>query len=313
MIASFATVARAAVVSYTLDVRNWVVDYQRPTALPRQAPHDLPAAARMDAILANNSYPGPAIEAYEGDAIHVTVLNNNIDGQVSLLFDGLEVVSAPEALIPQQGGEGRYALRAPRAGTFVWRAAVARQAASGLRGAIVIRQREHDGASEELERMVVLSDARARPDVCFGADGHLAGGCPLVDRATLNGQWGDGRRGYPKPVITVEQGSCYRLRFLGLATLEKPYFVLVFKDHQLTVLRGNSSETASAVDVHAGEAVDAVLCANRRPLLTGDWPITVHYVGESHTPTFEAVLHYKRHWLNGDRSGEDGSEPALLA
>jgi hypothetical protein len=51
--------------SYTFDVRDWVVDYKRPTALPRAAPYAISDANKKAAILVNNTYPGPAIEATE--------------------------------------------------------------------------------------------------------------------------------------------------------------------------------------------------------------------------------------------------------
>ncbi len=63
---AFAGAARAATVSQTFELREWVVDYQRPTAAPRQVPFVIPTEDKMGALLANSMFPGPAIEANGG-------------------------------------------------------------------------------------------------------------------------------------------------------------------------------------------------------------------------------------------------------
>ena len=60
-----------ATVEYTFDVRDWVVDFLRPTTrlnstldlASRQTPFKVPAENRKGAILINGVYPGTAIEA----------------------------------------------------------------------------------------------------------------------------------------------------------------------------------------------------------------------------------------------------------
>ena len=56
--------ALSEVVEYTFDVREWVVDFKRPTVelkspAERQNPFKVPAEARKGAILINGQYPAP--------------------------------------------------------------------------------------------------------------------------------------------------------------------------------------------------------------------------------------------------------------
>mmetsp|Transcript_65652 Transcript_65652/g.182670 ORF Transcript_65652/g.182670 Transcript_65652/m.182670 type:complete len:972 (+) Transcript_65652:67-2982(+) len=286
-----AGLVRAATVSYTLDLRNWVVDYQRPTTSPRLAPYDIPADAKMDAMLANNSFPGPLLEAHEGDTIEVTVLNNLIDAQVEIVWEGVQVQKAPDAPIAQQGASTTYVLSAPTAGTFCWHAAVHSQAANGLKGPLLIWQRhQSSGDVFQEERVVVLSDARQRPDVCIDESGALLPGCDEITKVTFNGQWGDNSKGWPTPVLEVEKGKCYLLRFLGLMSLKSPYINVKFQDHVVQILGQNS--TVADFDVHAGQSVDAVLCADQHPIMFSDYHITMTYVGQAASKSFSATLRY---------------------
>lgn len=286
------SVANAASVSYTMDLRNWVVDFQRPTIIPRVAPYAMPGNARMDALLANNSYPGPAVEAFEGDTIAVTIINNMIESQVDIQFNGVDMQKAPTAPILQQGGNATYTFVASKAGTFTWQASVPSQAARGLRGAIVVRSHKDPDASKyQEEKTIVLSDARQRPEVCIDPKGLLAAGCPEVEKASLNGQWGDDSKGFEKPIIEVTQGACYRLRFLGLVSTSTPVFNIAVQDHSVEIL-GKSTNSVSSFQVHAGEGVDAVLCANQHPTFFKDYAVTIDYVGQTQKTSLSAILRY---------------------
>ena len=58
------SVALSEVVEYTFDVREWVVDFKRPTVelkspAERKNPFQVPAVARKGAILINGQYPAP--------------------------------------------------------------------------------------------------------------------------------------------------------------------------------------------------------------------------------------------------------------
>ena len=57
-----------------------------------------------------------------------------------------------------------------------------------------------------------------QPEVCLKAEGAQPGNpvCSEIDKATWNGQWGDGSEEDPWPLVMVEAGKCYRLRFIGM-------------------------------------------------------------------------------------------------
>jgi len=286
----------AASISYTLDVRDWIADYQRPTILPRAAPADLPSDAKASLLLANNSFPGPAIEATEGDSIEVHVANNLIEVQIALEFEGLKLVDGPTNPIPQQGGQSKYVLVASTSGVFSWHSTVASQAASGLKGAIVVHSRRDPFAGKYKSEMVIaLSDARQRPSVCFKVDGAVSAACPEIEKATLNGQWGDGSKDWPLPVVNVVKGECYRVHFLGMMTQTAPHFSIRIQDHSVQLLNGDSSTTASEFEVRAGESADTILCANAGGgIFSHDYTISFDYVGKTMSKSFSAVLRYTR-------------------
>lgn len=281
--------SQAASVSYTLEVRDWVVDYQRPTVLPRQAPFEVPVPSKKAAVLANNSYPGPTLEAYEGDSLEVTVVNQLLEAQFALDFEGVAVQDT-HGLIPQQGGKFTYRLTAQKAGTYWWHARLGQLAARGLKGMLVVRSREDPYAKQyQEERVMALSEEWVAPEVCLDGQAKLIQGCPEIDRATLNGQWGDGSSAYPLPVMEVKKGSCYRLRFFGMMSQPR-HFEVSIKDHVLKVIGSDSS--VPSVAVRAGEGVDAVLCADQGTLFGGDYSINMTYVGKSQAKSFFANLHY---------------------
>eukprot|EP00928_Gymnodinium_smaydae_P063863 TRINITY_DN47342_c0_g1_i1.p1 TRINITY_DN47342_c0_g1~~TRINITY_DN47342_c0_g1_i1.p1 ORF type:complete len:963 (-),score=90.33 TRINITY_DN47342_c0_g1_i1:29-2881(-) len=294
LLLSSAIVVRAATVAYTLDLRPWVVDFARPTITPRVAPFDLPIESKLGAILANNSFPGPTVEAYEGDTIEVIVVNNAEGHDINLFWEGVETRSAPPGSIRQQGGNFKYVLFANKAGTFSWHATNAIMSARGLKGAIVVRSHKDPVASKyQDEKLIVLSDARQRPSVCLNDKGDVLGGCAEIEKALINGQWGDGSKTHPTPIVEVVKGRCYLLRFIGLVTQSIPYFSVSIEDHSVEIIQGSTTITANEVKVRAGEAVHAVFCASHSPIFSSDYKISLKYVGKTQTNTFNAILRYQ--------------------
>lgn len=290
-----ARIAHADTVSYTLDVRGWVVDYQRPTFGERIAPYALKKTDRLEAILANNSFPGPAIEAYEGDIIEVKVVNSLIDLQIALEFEGVQAEKSTHP-IAQQGGEFTYKVHAVTAGTFWWHSNAVEHAARGLKGPIVVRKRNDPWSGKYKSEMVVaLSDARQDPGVCFDAEGSLSPACDEIEKAHINGQWGDGSKEWPLPQLEVVKGNCYRLRFIGMMSQPAPYFMVNIKDHEFQIINGSSSTKVSEIKVPAGEHVDTLVCANQKGSLFHPYPsfpLTYKYIGQHMSKTFDASLQY---------------------
>jgi len=289
LVLACASTSWAATVSQTLEVRDWVVDYQRPTTQPRKAPFDVPIEAKKAAFLANNSYPGVTLEAFEGDTLEVTVINRLLDGQLALDFEGVQV-QQQHGLIPQQGGAFTYRLAAPKAGTYWWRARSSLQAARGLKGVLIVRSRNDPSAKlYQEERVMALSEEWVAPEVCLDAKGSLLQGCPEADRATLNGQWGDGSSAYPLPVVQVKKDQCYRLRFVGMMALPSRFEVSI-KEHPMKVIGG--SQAAASITVPSGKGVDAVVCADKGTLFGGDYSVNMTYVGQTQVRSFFATLRY---------------------
>jgi len=272
----------AGTVSYTLDLHPWVVDFQRPTVSPRSAPFDVPGDAKMGAMLANNSFPGPAIEAHAGDSIEVTVINHFEDAEIDIVWEGVKVVEAPKGSIRQQGGSSKYVLSADEAGTFWWHAAKPSHAAKGLKGPLVVRSHDLSDGKYSEELVMTLAEARARPEVCLDEKGGLLGGCPELEKAYLNGQWGDGSKKYPTPVVEVSKGTCYLLRILGLTSQQGLSFNLNIQDHSVDV------------KVAGGKSADAILCADKNPVLNRDFKITFSLEGSSGSKSFEGILRYAK-------------------
>jgi len=266
--------------SYTLDVREWVVDYLRPTTAPREAPFQIDADKRKAALLANNTYPGPLIEATEGDIICVKVINNIMEEPLTIHWHGQHMRGYPaydgvygvtQAGIPPQGGEMTYIWKAG-AGTHFYHAHYqALQADRGLKGPIVVYKKDdpHKGLYTE-EQILTLSDEWANPDVCLKTEGAQPGNpvCAEIDKASWNGQWGDGSIKYPWPLVTVKKGTCYRFRVIGIMG-QAQNFQLSMAGHNMTLIAVDGADVVpvvlSQINVHAGERMDIVVCADQEP------------------------------------------------
>jgi len=272
-------------------LNNWVVDYQRPTISPRLVPYAVPTDVKLEAILANNVYPGPSIKCNQGDVLNVTVVNNLIDKEVALSFFGVEPQADYEGLINPQGVTKSYVLNTPKAGTFYWSATSPFQAAAGLRGTIVVANAT--AAKPLEERLMVLSDARRQPNLCFDSEGKWdEKDCGAIDKATLNGQWGDGSSKLPTPVVEVKEGSCYLMRFMALAPTNTMFEVSI-QDHTLAPSAGEATPVSSVkVAPNAESGIDAVLCANQKPIFDKQFSISYVYSTASQKKTFSATLQY---------------------
>jgi len=299
---SLALIGAASAASYTLDVRDWVVDYQRQTTDPRKAPYDVNIAVKKAAFLANDSYPGPALEVFEGDTLEVTVMNNLMGAEIDLAWSCVSsgsctmVTDSVERIKPQ-GFNTTYRLQATSAGNFQWSAKLPMQAARGLKGPLLIKRRNDPFAHEyQEEKYMVLSDEWRMPEVCIQADGSLLQGCPEIDKATLNGQWGDDSKDYPLPLWEVKKGQCYRLHFLALVS--QPYdFEVSISDHQMLIFGPNATDPSAPMDtitVPHGSGLDALLCASKGSVLGGDHSINMTYIGKTQRKSFSATLRYPK-------------------
>jgi len=320
---SFATASDDCDVRYTWDTRDWVVDYLRPTAdlggkASRKAPFDIPMANKKAALLVNNSYPGPLVEAYEDQLVCVTVVNNMLSESISIHWHGVKMRGYPsmdgvygvtQAGIAPQGGVFTYRFKA-NSGTHFWHAHMqALQADRGLKGPIVIHKRSDPHASlYDEERIVALSDEWPSAEACLRAEGAQPGNpvCAEIDKASWNGVWGDGSDEYPWPLITVEQGRCYRLRFIGMMG-QTQNFLIDMAGHNMTLIAVDGADVVpvnvTQFNLHAGERADVVVCADQEPgnyLMTATYDLAcfLEKAPAPHMPKvdsckFWAFLHYE--------------------
>jgi len=267
-------------VHLNFEIRDWVVDYLRPTASPRLAPFEIKDSNKKNALLVNNMYPGPAVEATEGDFICVTVVNNALSEPISIHWHGQHMRGFPafdgvygvtQAGIPAQGGNFTYRWVAS-VGTHFYHAHMqALQADRGMKGPIVVKAKNDPHASLYTEeRVVALSDEWVNPDVCLKAEGAQPGNpvCAEIQKATMNGVWGDGSSEYPWPMLTVTPGTCYRLRFIGMMG-QAQNFQVAIAGHNMTLIALDGADVEpillSQFNLHAGERADVVVCADQIP------------------------------------------------
>jgi len=292
-LAALAGGASGATVRQTLDLRDWVVDYLRPTLdlpdSPRKVPYEIPRSVSKAALLANGEYPGTAIVATEGDWVEVTVVNHMLSNDASIHWHGVHMVGTPWAdgvrgvtqgpIIP--GANYTYRFKAEPAGTHFWHAHYEAQMMDrGLRGPIVIHAKEDPFKNMYTEeRIVVLSDEWQNPDVCLRSEGALPGNpvCSEIDRASFNGHYGNGSAAYPWPEIEVEQGKCYRFRWIGMMGQAQNYQMSI-TGHSQKMISYDGADLepleVSQFNLHAGERVDTVFCADQA---AGAYVITATY------------------------------------
>jgi FtsP/CotA-like multicopper oxidase with cupredoxin domain len=121
-----------------------------------------PAGQRMQALVANDSFPSAPIFAREGDRLRVTVENAN-DAPTAIHFHGLLVPNGMDGVagVTQPPIEPRgtfvYELPLGEAGTFLYESTWKTQRQIGLAGAVVVAEKapRHEVAQDEL---VLLSD-----------------------------------------------------------------------------------------------------------------------------------------------------------
>jgi FtsP/CotA-like multicopper oxidase with cupredoxin domain len=290
-------------------VEEWVVDFLRPTiALPkqrkaaRQTPFAIPDENRKSAILVNGQYPGPAVEVFENDTVSINVVNRMISEATSIHWHGIHPFETPwtdgtvgvsqAAIAP--GENFTYTFRAWPAGTHYWHSHMdGMQSAKGLRGAFIVKERDVAKYPEyDEDKLVILADEWQNPDVCLKLEGAMAGNdvCSDIDYASVNGQvawgdlqvknskkWGSDLSRYPYPIIEVDPGKCYRMRFIMMASNAENYIVKI-PGHEMTLITLDGVPVRplqiTSINMHIGERADVIICANQKP---GYYPMELTY------------------------------------
>jgi len=279
---------------------DWVVDFLRPTidiegfwpwdkAAARQTPFNIPDEQRKAALLINGMYPGPTLDVQEGEEVKITLVNRMHSDAVSIHWHGLHQENTPfmdgargvsqAAILP--GSNFTYRFVAANPGTHYWHAHMdAVQASKGLKGPIVVHPKMDPFENQyDDERIINLSDEWKQPGVCLRLEGAMAGNdvCADIRWGSINGQYGNGSAAYPYPIIQVEHGKCYRMRWLMMGS-NTENFVVDVKGHNMTLISLDGVDVkpiqVTEVNMHLGERADTIICADQEP---GNYLITLDY------------------------------------
>jgi FtsP/CotA-like multicopper oxidase with cupredoxin domain len=136
----------------------------------------LPSGRTMNALTFDGRVPGPELRVHQGDLVEVTLLNEDVEGGVSIHWHGVDVPNAEDgvsgvtqdAVLP--GGRHVYRFRADQLGTFWYHThqSSADDVRRGLYGAFVIEPGEP--ADSELLDLTVLAHDAAGRTALNGAD-----------------------------------------------------------------------------------------------------------------------------------------------
>ena len=107
--------------------------------------------------------------------------------------------------------------------------------------------------------------------------------CSDIDYASLNGQVARGDLQkydigkYPYPLVEVDPGKCYRMRFIMMASNAENY-ILTMAGHNMTLIALDGVDVdpimVSHLNIHIGERADVILCADQKP---GYYPLEMMY------------------------------------
>lgn len=303
VLAALSALAEAKVVRETLVIEEWVVDYLRPTADvhgrwpwenqdTRKEPFKIKESERAVKYLINGSYPAPTIRADEDDMLEITVINKLFSEAVSIHWHGIHPLRQPymdgargvtqAGILPGQSFTYRFNAFPP--GTHYYHSHMdAVQGARGIRGPIVIQRRDDPVKRQfpyDEDMTVFVSDEWREPSVCLKLEGGLPGNdiCADIRHASFNGLYGNGTKSHPFPLITVEAGKCYRMRWI-MAASNTENFQITVSGHNMTMVTVDGAYDVkpvmvSSFNLHLGERVDVIMCANQEP---GNYLIRAQY------------------------------------
>jgi FtsP/CotA-like multicopper oxidase with cupredoxin domain len=286
-------------VSYSFSLRQWTTDWLKPTVETpgdgyRRSGIKLEAEKRKSALLLNGQYPGPLVEAVEGDTISVNVSNHVLFGEItSIHWHGLHMRGTPWADGAYMVSQGpllpletqNYEFKADPAGTFFYHSHLPMQRARGVQGPLIIHKRTDPCRSEyDEDRIIYLTDELKDPNiVCEDEDGNFpfATGpgsrtesvCGIYGPPTsVNGHVGDGSERYPYHLVPIESGVCYRLRFV-YAHSYSAYGKISIAGHTFKVISIDGQDIVpievDSFNLHQGGRLDILLCANQAPGMYG--------------------------------------------
>jgi FtsP/CotA-like multicopper oxidase with cupredoxin domain len=236
------TVILGATVEYQLVARrgSWRVDSAR---------------ANTTAVLVNDQFPAPTLEAVVGDDVVVHVQNDLKEG-TTVHFHGLLQRGTPHmdgvpfgTQCPIAPGQNfTYRFKADASGTFFYHAHVESHFADGFYGSFVVR-----GPSEpkENELTLLLSDwYHLSADEIMAKMSTPPFVTPLPDAVLVNGAGGENMA-----ELRVQTNATYRIRIINAATFS--LFRVSFESHNVSVVEADADRVSplstSFVEVDAGQ------------------------------------------------------------
>lgn len=293
----------AAVVKETLVIEEWVVDYLRPTVdlkgywpwqkdSTRKTPFHIDEELRTTKFLINGTYPGPTLRCNENDTMEITVVNNLFSESTTIHWHGIHMPGTPymdgardvtqAPILPGQNFTYRFLAWPP--GTHYYHSHMdAVQGAKGIKGPFII-QRANDPVKKAFtydeDLVVFMSDEWKDPSTCLKIEGAMPGNdvCADIRHGSFNGMYGDGSRQFPYPLVTVEKGKCYRMRWI-MAGSNTENFQITISGHNMTLVTIDGAYDVKPVQIrrfnlHLGERVDVIMCADQEP---GNYLIHAQY------------------------------------
>jgi len=237
-------------------------------------------------IVVNNQYPGPLIEANQGDTIIVNV-QNDLDSGAGIHFHGISQVGSiwsdgtpgiTQCPIPSGGSYTYNFTIQQQSGTFFWHSHLGNTQADGLMGPLIVHSPSDTyirGRDYDHERVLFISDwkhltaetiinatftepfkqgiALGLPDsILFEGAGVF--NCSQAVNATCQQQ--------APPEIQVQPNKKYRLRVINPGA--EAFLTVSIDNHPLNIISADATEVSGPSGIHSvqislGERYDFVI------------------------------------------------------
>ncbi|KAM0832825.1 hypothetical protein ACQ4PT_064648 [Festuca glaucescens] len=231
--------------------------------------------------LVNGQFPGPAVEATEGDTVIVHLINESPYGMtihwhgvkqtLSCWADGADMITQCP-IQPNTTFTYRFNVTGQE-GTLWWHAHVSILRAT-LHGIIIIRPKSgsYPFQKPHMDVPVIIGEWWQRDlmkvDKNFSTGGHFSDN---PAGATINGKLGDlyNCPGFVEDnfILNVEQGKTYMLRLVNAVLFSEYYFKVA--GHKFTVVGADANYvkpyTTDVVGIAPGETIDVLMVADAPP------------------------------------------------
>ncbi|KAI4315951.1 hypothetical protein L6164_023974 [Bauhinia variegata] len=277
-------------------------------------------------ITVNGQFPGPTIEARNGDSLVIRVINR-AQYNISLHWHGLRMLRNPWADGPtyvtqcpiQPGGSYTYRYSIiNQEGTLWWHAHTDFLRAT-VYGALIIYPRlgsPYPFSMPKREFTILLGEWFDRDPMLILRQARFTGAAPNVSVAyTMNGQPGDFYRCSTQDTlrVPVEARETILLRIIGSTLNQELYFSIA--NHQMTVVGADAAYTkpltTRVLMIGPGQTINVLVTANQPP---GRYYMAARaYQSAMNAPfdntTTTAILEYK----SASRKKGQSSRPILPA